>query len=104
MGAETVGQLPDTLDRLVPALADDVGSAELFREHDPVLVMTENDDLLGSEAARRDHAAKADSAVAHDRDTSTGTHACAEGRMVTGRHHVRQGEERRHERVVGLDR
>ena len=97
-------QLPDPLHCLVPPLAHHVSRAEVPRERDPVIVVTQDDDLLGSEAARREHAAKTDSAVADDRDCPTGTHAGAQCRVVTGRHHVRQGQERRHERGVWLNR
>ncbi len=66
MGAVASGQLPHALDGFLAALADDVGGAELARERDPVGVPAEDDDLLGAEALRGDHAAEADGAVADD--------------------------------------
>jgi hypothetical protein len=66
--AEAVGELADALDRLVAALADDVGHTKLLRECDPVSVTAEDDDPLGAEPAGGDHAAQADSAVADDGD------------------------------------
>ena len=66
--AEAAGQLSHALDRLLAALADDVGRAELLRQCDPVRVAAEQDDLLGAEALRGDHAAEADGAVADDGD------------------------------------
>jgi hypothetical protein len=67
-------------------------------------MMAQNDYLLGSEAARGDHAAKSDGAVSDDSDAATWAHAGAQGRVVASRHHVRQGQERRHERAVWIDR
>ena len=66
VGAEAAGQLAHALDRLVAALADDVGRAELPRERDPVRVAAEEDDPLRAEPLRGDHAAEADGAVADD--------------------------------------
>ena len=68
VGAEAAGQLLDALDRLLAALADDVGGAELAGERDPVGVAAQDDDLLGAEALGGDHAAQADGAVADDGD------------------------------------
>ena len=66
VGAEAAGQLAHALDRLVAALADDVGRAELARERDAVGMAAEDDDLLGAEPPRGDHAAEPDGAVADD--------------------------------------
>ena len=68
--AEAAGQLADALDRLLAALADDVGGAELARERDAVRVAAHDDDLLGTEPLGRDHAAQPDRAVADDRDAA----------------------------------
>jgi hypothetical protein len=67
-------------------------------------VSTQDDDLLCSETPRRDHTAEADSAVADHDDALPGSHAGAERRVVAGGHHVGEGQERRHEGVVWLDR
>ena len=66
MDADAAGELAHALDRLVAALAHDVGGAELARQRDPVGVAAEDDDLLGAEALGGDHAAQADGAVADD--------------------------------------
>ena len=66
MRAEAVCELADALDRLVAALADDVGCAELLCEGDPVGVPAEDDDPLRAETAGGDHAAQPDRAVADD--------------------------------------
>ena len=64
----------------------------------------EEDDLLGAEALRGDHAAQADRAVADDGDGLAGADPGADGRVVARPHHVRQREQRRHQRVVLADR
>ena len=50
MDAKAAGELAHALDRLIAALADDVGCAELSRECDPVGMPAQHDDLLGAEA------------------------------------------------------
>src|SRR5207245_10355459 len=67
--AEAAGQLADAFDGLVAAFADDVGCAEVAAEGGPVGVAAEQDDLLGAEPLRCDHAAEADRPVADDRNT-----------------------------------
>ena len=64
--AVAAGELEDALDRLLAALGDDVGGAELARERDAVRVAAHDDDLLGAEALGGDHAAQPDGAVADD--------------------------------------
>ena len=64
----------------------------------------ENDDLLGSEPPRGDHPTEPDSAVSDDGHRLAGTDLRAESRVVPGRHHVREREQRRHQLVVGADR
>src|SRR4029079_11083098 len=63
-------QLLDALDGLVTAFADNIGSAELLTERDPLEVTAEQDDPLRTKALRRDHATEADRTVADDRDRS----------------------------------
>jgi hypothetical protein len=70
--AEAVGELAHAFDRLVAALADDVGRAELSRQRDPGGVAAKDDDLLRAEAPGGDHPAKADSAVTDDGDCLSG--------------------------------
>ena len=100
VGAEAAGELAHALDRLVAALADDVGRAELARERDAVGVAAQHDDLLGAEPAGGDHAAEADGAVADDRHDLAGADPGGEGGVVARSHHVREREQRRHQRVV----
>src|SRR5439155_141747 len=104
MGAETVCQLAYALDRLGPAFADDVRCAELTRERDSVGMAAHDDELLGAETRRGDHAAQANGAVADDGDGLAGADLRGDGRVVACAHHVREGEERWHQRVVLLDR
>ncbi len=104
MGAEAVGQLLHALDRLVAAFLDDVRRAELPGQRDPVLVVAEHDDPLGAEPLRGDHAAQADGAVADDRHGLAGPDLGGERRVVARRHHVREREQRRHQRIVLVDR
>ena len=74
---EAARELAYALDSLFAALADNVGRAELARQRDPVGVAAEHDDLLRAEAARGDHAAEADRAVADDRGDLAGPHRAA---------------------------
>ena len=64
----------------------------------------EEDDLLGAEALRGDDAAEADGAVSDDSDGLSRADFGGDGRMMARAHHVRQREERRHQRVVLADR
>ena len=73
-------------------------------ERDPVGVAAEQDDLLGAEPLGGDHAAQADGAVADDGDRPARADPGGERRVVAGPHHVREGEQRRHQRVVLADR
>jgi hypothetical protein len=52
-----LGQLADALDRLLAALAHDVGYAELLSERGSHRVAAEQDDRLGTEALGGDHTA-----------------------------------------------
>jgi hypothetical protein len=101
--AKAAGQLPDTLDRLVATLADDVGGAERLSQRDAFGVAAEQDDLLGAEPLRCDHAAEADGAVANDSDRLTGRDLGRDGSVVAGAHHVGQRQQRRHDRSVLAD-
>ena len=102
--AEAVGELAHALDRLVAALADDVGRAELSRQRYPGRVAAKDDDLLGAEAPGGDHAAQADGAVTDDGDRLSAADL-GDDRSVMGRaHHVREVEKRWHQRVVLGDR
>src|SRR5271169_5608064 len=104
MDAEAAGELAHALDGLVATLADDVGRAEVLRQRDPVRVPAEDDDLLRAEALRGDHAAETDRAVADDRDILAGGDPGGEGCVMSRSHHVRESQQRRHERVVAVDR
>jgi len=52
-----------------------------------------DDDLLGAEALRGDHAAQADGAVAHDGDAIAWADLGDDGGVVAGAHHVGEGEQ-----------
>ena len=94
------GQLAYALDRLVPALADDVGGAEVATKCDPVGVVAEQDDLVGAETLGGDDAAQPDRAVADDGDALPRRHARRARGVVSGAHHVRQRQQRRDQSVV----
>ena len=104
MDAEAFGELAHALDRLIAALADDVGGAELARQRGPVDVTPEEDDLLGAEAPGGDHPAQADGAVTDDGDRLSGADLGDDRSVMAGAHHVREGEKRWHQRVVLGDR
>src|SRR2546426_10640398 len=91
-------------DRLVAALADDVRRAELHPESDPVGIAAEEHDPLGAEPPRRDYAAQTDGAVSDDGHGLSWADIRGDGGVVACSHHVREREQRRHQRVVGGDR
>jgi hypothetical protein len=64
----------------------------------------EDDDLLSAEAPRGDHAAQADGAVTDDGDGLSSGDLRGDGRMMARAHHVREGQEGGHQRVVPADR
>jgi hypothetical protein len=66
--AETVCQFANALDGLLATLANDIGGSELLPERDPLGVVAKQDDPLGAEPLRGDHAAEVDGAVADDGD------------------------------------
>jgi hypothetical protein len=66
-------------------------------------VPTEDDDLVGPEPPGRDHAAQADGAVADDGHTLAVIDAGDNRRVMAGRHHVRERQQGRQQRVVFAD-
>jgi hypothetical protein len=46
--SESIRQFAHVFDRLLTALAHDVGRAELFRQRNPLGITTEKDDLFGA--------------------------------------------------------
>ena len=88
VGAEAVGELADALDRLLAALADDIGRTEVLRQRDAVVVTAKDDDLLGAEALRGDDAAQTDGAVADDSHFLAATDFCGDSSMMAGAHHI----------------
>jgi hypothetical protein len=66
VSAESVGQLPDTLDCGVPSLADDVRRPEPASEGNAIGVAAEHDDLLGTETTGGDDPAETHGTITHD--------------------------------------
>ena len=64
----------------------------------------EDEDPLGAETPGGDHAAEADGAVADDGHVLAGSDPRGAGGVVPGAHHVGEREQRRHQRVVLVDR
>ena len=64
----------------------------------------EDEDPLGAETPGGDHAAQADGPVADDGHVLAGSDPRGAGGVVPGSHHVREREQRRHQRVVLVDR
>jgi hypothetical protein len=58
MRADAAGQLANALDRLVAALTNNISRAELLSERDPSRIVAEEDDLVGAQPLRSDHAAE----------------------------------------------
>ena len=67
-------------------------------------MVAEEDDPLRTETPGCEHAAQPDGAVPDDRNGLAGPDFGADRAMVSGRHHVREREQRRHQSVVLLDR
>src|SRR5205085_12077379 len=74
VGAVAAGELANALDCLVAALADDVRRAEFLCERGPLVMAAENDDPLGAETLRGDHAAQPDGAVSDHGHRRAGAH------------------------------
>jgi hypothetical protein len=64
----------------------------------------EDDDPFRAETPCRDHTAETHGAVADDGDRLPEADACGECRVMAGRHHVRQRQQGRRQRVVRADR
>ncbi len=104
MDPEAVAQLAHPLDGLVAPFAHHVGRAEVPAQRDAIRVPAEQDDPLGAEPAGGDHGAQPHRPVAHHGDDRPRADPGGERRVVAGRHHVGQGEQRRHQRVVDAGR
>ena len=91
--AEAVGELANALDRLVAALTNDVSSPELLAERDPSRIVAEEDDLVGAQPLRSDHAAETHRAVADDCCGLTRRDLGCDGSVVTCPHHVGECEQ-----------
>src|SRR6266508_3820659 len=104
MRAEAVCELADALDCLVASVAHDVRCAELLCERDPAGVPAEDDDPLRAKTAGGDYAAQPNRAVADNGHSLSWADPGGQSRVVACRHHVGEGEERRHQRVVFADR
>jgi len=68
---EVAGELAHSLDRLIAALAHDVGRAKLARQRNAIGVTAEHDDLLGTEPASGYDTAETHRAITNNR----GNHA-----------------------------
>ena len=104
MRTQSARELAYAFNSCVPAFAHDICCAEIARQRDSVGVSTEHDDLLGAEPAGGDHAAESNRAVAHDRDALSGSHSSRERGVMSGPHHIRQRQQRWHQRRVVSDR
>ena len=67
-----LGQFANPLDAFFAPLAHNIGGAELLSERDPLRVAAKQDDPVGAETLRCDHAAEPDGAVADDGDRLAG--------------------------------
>ena len=104
VGAVAAGQFQDAFDTFLAALGDDVGGAELAAQIGAVGVPAHQDDLLGAQPLRGQHAAQSDGAVADDGHGVAGLHPGGDRAVVAGAEHVGQRQQRRHERRVRGDR
>ena len=100
MRAQAPGQLAHVLHRRFAALAHHVRRAELLTERDAVGMTSEEDNPFGSAASAGNDAAQTDRAIANDRRRFAWPDSGRNGSVMTSRHHVAQGEQRRHERGV----
>jgi hypothetical protein len=95
IGAETIGQFTDALDRLIATFTHDLRSAKFLAERNPFRMTTEQDDPFRTQAARRDDGAEADGTVADDRNRPAGTNLCGKSGVMAGRHHIGKRQQRR---------
>ena len=73
-------------------------------EDDAVLMASEHDDLLGAEALGGDDTAEADRAIANNGGGVARCDARRTRGVMAGAHHIRKRQQRRHQRLVHIDR
>ena len=64
---------------------------------------SEHDDLLRAKTPRCDYAAESDGAIADDNHRLARTHFGRECGVMSRTHHIRERQQRGHERVVATD-
>ena len=102
MAALARGQPADLGDALVSAVGYHVGATELAPEIGAGGVAAHQQDPLGAESPGRKHGGQADRAVADHGDRGALAHAGLDRRVVPGREHVGEGEQRsEHGLVLG---
>jgi len=101
--ADAAGHVLDLLDRLLPALGDDVGRAKLGGQPLAIGMTRHRDDPLRAEAPGSENAAHADGAVADHGDGLAGLDLRADRGVMSGGHHVRERHQRLHH-LVGVTR
>jgi hypothetical protein len=99
---EAVDERADALDCLVTAFGDDIGRAELLRQGDAIRSPAQEDDPSRAEPLGRDHAAQSDSPIPDHCHCLPRTYESPDGGVMAGSHHIRQREQRRHQRIVLL--
>ncbi len=102
VGAQAPGQLLDLGDPGLAALLDDVGGAVEARELLPLRVARHGDDPIGAELLGREDRHQPDGSVPDDRDGLARAGLRGVGGEPAGAEHVRRGEQRRDEVLVGL--
>src|SRR5512133_2831883 len=103
MRTAAAGQLANALDRFVSALMNDISGAKPLAERSPSRIAAEEDDLVGAQSLRSDHAAETNRAVADDCCGLTRRDLGCNGSVVACSHHVGECEQRRHQLVVLVD-
>ena len=94
VGADATGELEHGLGGFLAARLDDVGGAELTGHLLPVSVAAQRDDALRAEPPGRQDGAQAYGAVPDHRHRVTLLHPGTDRRVMPGRHHVGQGQQR----------
>ena len=94
MDTESASEPAHVLHRVLAALRHDICRAELLGQCDPVGMVAQNDDLLGTQAPGSDDTAKANGTITDDSDLFAFAHTRRSRCMVTRAHHVRKREQR----------
>src|SRR6266496_3864625 len=100
MNAVATGQFANSLHRCVASLTHDVCRAEILGECNAVGMPAKYNNLLSTKSLRGNDTAQSHSSIADNGHTLSLCHLRDHCGVVSGAHHIREREERRHERLI----